>query len=193
MARARARRHAGVMAEEPDFVGDPAQIVRLGRVMSVDLGAATCVVAMGDPDGEDGEVETGALPWLTRAGETIVWAPPSEGEQVLVLAPGGDIAQAVAIPGVYSTAFPAPGNGARQFIRFEDGAEIGYDPESGEADVTLPGGGVLRIVGDVTIDGDVAVTGRITASEDVEAAGVSLTGHTHSGVQAGGSDTGPPS
>lgn len=188
------------MSEEPDHVGDIAQVLRAGRVVSVNRAAATCTVAVGDPDADDGETITGDIPWLTRAGETIVWSPPSEGEQVLLLCPGGDIAQAVALPGLYSTDFPAPGNAAREFIRFEDGAEFGYDPESGEADVTLPSGGRLIIVADggVTITGDVAIEGNVTvqgaveASDDVTGSGISLAGHTHGGVQAGGASTGGP-
>lgn len=189
------------MADPPDTTGDVSQIVREGRIVSVDRASATCIVAIGDPDGEDGETVTDDIPWLAaRAGGTIVWSPPSEGEAVLLIAPGGDIAQAVAVPGIYSTEFPAPGDGPREFIRFEDDAEFGYDPETGEADVTLPSGGKLRIVADggVSIEGDLDVTGAITAidiiaTDDVTASGVSLTGHTHSGVQSGGSDTGPPS
>ena len=183
------------MADEPDIVGDVAQILRKGRVLTVDRAAATCTVAIGDPDSQGGETETDEIPWLcTRAGETIVWSPPSEGEQVLLGCPDGDIAQGVAIPGLFSTDFPAPGAGTREFIRFGDGAELGYDPETGEADVTLPSGGRLTIVADggVTIQGDVDITGTVTVSDDVIASGISLTGHTHSGVQSGGSSTGGP-
>ena len=183
------------MSVEPDHVGDISQVLRAGRIVSVDLAAATCIVALGDPDGDDGETITDDIPWLAfKAGETILWSPPGEGEQVLLLAPGGDIAQAVAVPGIYSTAFPAPGNGSRHFIRFEDDAEFGYDPDSGEADVTLPSGGKLTIVADagVTIEGDLSVTGAIEATGDVVGEGVSLAGHTHSGVQSGGSSTGGP-
>jgi phage baseplate assembly protein V len=131
---------------------------------------------------------------VTRAGETIVWSPPGEGEQGMLLCPDGDIAQGVFLAGVYSTAFPAPGNGAREFIRFADDAEFGYDPDSGEADVTLPSGGKLTIVADggVTIEGDLEVTGSINAGDDVTASGVSLIAHTHGGVQAGGASTGTP-
>lgn len=42
------------------------------------------------------------------------------------------------------------------------------------------------------VDGDVEVTGTVTASEDVVADGVSLHDHTHSGVQTGSGDTGAP-
>jgi phage baseplate assembly protein V len=188
------------MAEEPDTVGDVAQILRLARVVSVNRATATCVVAVGDPDG-DGEVETDDIPWMVpRAGETIVWSPPSPGEQGMLLCPGGDIAQGVFLAGVYSTQFPAPDDGTREFVRFGDDAEFGYDPASSKADVTLPGGGELTIIasGGVTIDGpltvhgDVEIEGEVTASGDVTGEGISLAGHTHSGVQSGGSSTGGP-
>jgi len=178
---------------DPDTVGDVAQLLRLGRVVSVDRAAATCTVSVGDPDG--GEVTTDDIPWATlRTGETIIWAPPSIGEQVILVAPGGDIAQAVALPGVYCAAFPAPDNGSREFVRFKDGAEFGYDPATGEADVSLPGGGRLVITapGGVAIEGDVEIEGELTATGDVRAGDISLQQHTHSGVQSGGSSTGAP-
>ena len=178
---------------DPDVVGDVAQVLRIGRVASVDLAARTCTVAYGDPDGED--VISADIPWGGfRAGRMRVWSPPTEGEQGLLFAPGGDIAQAVFVPGMYSNAFPAPGDAARHFFTFDDGAEFGYDPDAGEADVTLPTGGKLTIVADggVTITGDVEVTGTITASTDVIADGISLKNHTHPGVQAGAAHTGAP-
>ncbi len=184
------------MTDQPDIVGDPAQILREGRIVSVDRKTKTCIVAIGDPDGEAGDVETAPIPWLcARAGKTIVWSPPSEGEAVLLACPGGDIAQGLAIPGLYSTAFPAPGDGTREFIRFDDDAEMGYDPETSEADVTLPSGGRLRIIADggVTIEGDLTVEGKIDADGDVTGGGVSLVDHTHGGVQAGGAETRAPS
>ena len=189
------------MNDRSDTVGDPAQILREARVVSVDRAAATCVVAIGDPDGEDGEVKSYGIPWLAaRSGETVVWSPPSEGEAGLLLCPGGDLAQGLFVAGLYSTAFPAPGNGAREFIRFADDAEFGYDPDAGAADLTLPAGATLAVVadggititGDVTIEGNVTVQGAIEASDDVTGSGISLASHTHSGVQAGAASTGGP-
>lgn len=176
-----------------DYTGDPAQYLRIGRVMSVDRASARCTVAIGDPDAD--EILTAEIEWgVTRAGETIIWSPPSINEQMLVFCPEGDIAQAVPMGAIYSQFFPAPGNASREFIRWPDGAEFGYDPESQSADLTLPEGGTLRIIatGGVTIDGDVSVTGTITASEDVFAAAISLKNHKHGGVQAGGAQTGVP-
>lgn len=188
-------------APPPDtgHTGDPAQILRTGRVQSVDAAAALCTVALGDPDGQ--EVETAEVAWATaRAGETRTWSPPSVGEQVMLLCPGGDIAQAIALPALYCTAFPAPGSGTREFIRFGDGAEIGYDPDAQHCDIALPAGatmslqadGGISITGDVAIEGNLSLQGDMEASGDVVASGISLASHRHTGVSAGSSISGGP-
>ena len=77
-------------------------VLRLGVVASVDLVWATCTV-------ESGGVVTGPLPWVAwRAGGLRVWAPPSVGEQCLVLSPEGDLGNGIVLPGLYCDAFPAP-------------------------------------------------------------------------------------
>lgn len=171
----------------PDHVADPAQILRVGRIVSVDKDGATCTVALGDPDDE--EVETTDIQWgVIRAGRTIVWSPPSEDEQVLLFCPDGDIAQAIPVAALYSDKYAAPGNGAREFVKFEDGAEFGYDPEANHYDVTLPGGATTRIES----DGGVTLVGDLTVEGDVIADGVSLKQHVHEGVQPGAGVTGMP-
>lgn len=190
-----------------DIAADPAQAIRLGRVVSVDLAQGTCIVALGDPDAAEGEAESPALPWLApRAGAIRVWFPPAEGEQVLVLCPEGDLAGAMVLGGLFCAANPRPDSTARALIQFDDGAVFTYDPESHQADVTLPAGGSLSIIapggvtieGDVVITGDVSIDGAMTASqtvtgdEDVVGGGKSLKDHRHTGVQAGGSLSGAP-
>ena len=180
-------------------------MLRVGSVLSVDLGTGTCMLEIGDPDEQP--VTTTSIKWGTiRAGETIVWSPPSVGEQVLLFCPDGDIAQAIPFGALYSNTFPAPGASLREFVRFGDGAEIGYDPEAHHYDITLPAGatiaitatGGITIEGDVTITGDVAIdgntttTGTIVADGDVTGDGVSLKTHVHTGVMTGGALSGPP-
>lgn len=171
----------------PDHVADPQQILRVGRILSVDRASATCVVAIGDPDVE--EVETTDIQWgVIRAGETIVWSPPSDGEQVLLFCPDGDIAQAVPLAALYCDTYPAPGDGMREFVRFADGAEVGYDPEAHHFDITLPGGATTRIES----DGGVTIVGDLTVIGDVTADGVSLKQHRHEGTSPGGGLSGIP-
>jgi len=182
-----------------DHVGDPSQVFRVGRIKSVDLATARCVVEIDDGEGE--EVETAEIQWgMLRCGATRIWSPPSEGEQVLLLCPGGDIAQAVPFGALASDEFPPAGDSTRELIEFADGAVFAYDPEAQRLDITLPPGATTRIEsdggveikGDVAIEGDLTLTGTATADVDVIADGVSLKHHTHPGVQAGGAHTGQP-
>lgn len=186
---------------QEDIPADPAQIARIGRVLSVDLAEGTCIVVLGDPDSDDGEMESPAIPFAAaRAGDTRVWLPPSVGEQVLLFCPEGDLALAVALGGLWSDSNPAPGSSARALIRFGDEGTFAYDPENHHADIDLPAGATLAInaqggvtiTGPVSINGDVTVTGTLTASEDVVGGGKSLKTHRHTGVQAGGGISGAP-
>jgi len=63
-------------------------------------------------------------------------------------------------------------------------------PEGGTATLNVPSG--VFINGPVEVNGDVTITGTATASEDVIGGGKSLKSHKHSGVQAGGAQTGAP-
>ena len=168
--------------------------VRYGRVAGVDLPAATCTVDIG---GDDDPLVSGPIRWIeTAAGRTRTWSPPAIGEQVLVLAPEGDLAAAIALRGVRSDEFPAAGDSLRELIAFEDGTIFAYDPESHAAElilcaggtVTLTADGGVTITGDVTIDGELTVTGDVKAGDDA----ISLVEHVHGDVQAGSAKTGAP-
>lgn len=164
------------------------RLIRLGTVASVDLPGGRCTVKAGD-------VETGPVRWIAmHAGATRSWSPPSVGEQVVLMAPGGEIGGAVALRGIFSDANPAPGDSLTESMVFMDGATFTYDPEAHHLSALLPGGGTIELQADggVTIRGDVVVQGTITASEDVIADGVSLKTHKHGGVQAGSAQTGAP-
>ncbi|WP_421722555.1 phage baseplate assembly protein V [Alloalcanivorax xenomutans] len=97
-------------------------LATLGTVADVDISQARCRVTIGD-------LKTDWLPWLTlRAGADRDWWPPSPGEQVLVISPGGDPAQGIALPAIYSDEHSAPDNRSHtRRIRFSDGTEITYD------------------------------------------------------------------
>jgi phage baseplate assembly protein gpV len=123
-----------------------------------------------------------ALHWLEGAGAWRTWSPPSVGEQVIVLSPEGDIAGAVLLRGLYSPAFPKIGADAHPRI----------DGPSGLSIVLTENGVTITAPGGIAITGDVSITGQLTASVDVVGGGKSLKGHKHSGVQAGGAQTGAP-
>ncbi|MFC3549451.1 phage baseplate assembly protein V [Lysobacter cavernae] len=181
--------------------------IRLGTVAEVDLAAARCRIDTGD-------IKTDFVPWFVpRAGQTIEWSAPVAGEQGVLLCPGGDTHGAVFLRGVYSDAFPAPGNAAaKHLVRFPDAALVEYDhvahalkaalPSGGTAEITADGGvtinGPLTVNGDTEINGhtqvngDADVSGTATVQTDVIGGGVSLKNHKTTGVMAGGALSGPP-
>ena len=107
--------------------------VRLGRVREVRTGDARARV-------EIGENRTAWLPWMSpRAGTDSIWHAPEVGEQVMVISPGGDLAQGVIFSGIYSSAMPAPSANANVRIeKYADGASVSYDRGSHKRTVALP-------------------------------------------------------
>jgi len=164
-------------------------LIRLGTIAAVDHQAARCTVSSGG-------LRIPNLPWLAlRAGASSDWDPPTVGEQCILLGPSGEPAQGIALIGLYSRQRPAPSNSANLRRRtYPDGAVIDYDHASHTLTATLPNGGKAQLVapGGVSILGDVDITGTVTVSEDVIAAGISLVNHVHGGVQGGPSNTGAP-
>jgi phage baseplate assembly protein V len=177
------------MRTPEDTPTDADQLIRFGTIASVDLGAARCTVSLDD------DAVTGPVRWLeARMGQTRTWSPPSEGEQVLVLCPAGEIGAAVALRGLVSDAFPPPGNDLLEIMQFKDGAALSYDTDNHALAIILPNGGSLRVVapGGVKVEGDLACTGAIKADGDVVAGTVSLQNHLTTGVTGGTGISGKP-
>ena len=142
-----------------------------------------------------GEIETQPLRWMTGvAGGTRTWSRPKVGEQVLLLAPEGDMAGAIALRGVVSTAHPPIADDAREIVEFEDGTRIAHDPAAKSLEINVASGGTLtiRASGGITLEGDVLVKGKITAEDDVLAGSISLQQHRHRDVQPGSGLSGVP-
>ncbi|MBB6153705.1 phage baseplate assembly protein V [Pseudomonas sp. JAI115] len=155
-----------------------------------------------------GQLLTGWLPWIAvRAGDSKDWDPPSENEQVVLFSPSGQLANGVVLTGVYSNDNPANGDRVGLHRRtYPDGAVIEYDsvahhlravlPDAGTTEIISKGG--LRIVGPIVHEGDYTqtgnqtVTGSVSVSDDVVAAGVSLVNHPHGAVKAGNEQSGAP-
>ncbi|OWF82505.1 baseplate assembly protein [Yersinia frederiksenii] len=100
-------------------------MIRTGVVTDVDTTATLCRV-------QTGELRTDWLQWLTqRAGRSRTWWAPSVGEQVLILAVGGELDTAFVLPGIFSDDHPAPSESADALhLAFPDGAIIEYEPKT---------------------------------------------------------------
>ncbi|MEW5560258.1 phage baseplate assembly protein V [Enterobacter asburiae] len=101
-------------------------LIRTGVIIETDLAEGRCRV-------QTGGITTDWLQWLTaRAGRSRTWWAPSVGEQVLILAIGGELDTAFVLPAIFSDDFPTPSASADAFhITFPDGAVIEYEPETG--------------------------------------------------------------
>ena len=169
-------------------------VLRLGTVAEVRHAApARCRVQTGDN-------LTDWLPWLTlRAGgaqDGTAWWPPVVGEQVLLLAPGGDLAQAVVLPGVFSDQRPQGSSTPGAFrLDFADTAHLEYLPGQhlhmrfGDTTLTLGAGSIEAAAGGgtFTLDGS-----GLRGEPDVVSGSISLRHHLHTGVIPGPALTGPP-
>lgn len=146
------------------------ELVRVGVIESVDLDAGKAVVRFG-------EQTTPPIDWLMPVGDTTLWIPPTEGQQVAVIAPEGDADQGFIVGGLPSSAMAPLFLGLKNAIRFKDGAQLSYDPDAGDLDVTAVAN--IRITGPagIALDGDVAITGKLDVSDDIHTPGT-ITGDT---------------
>lgn len=86
----------------PELARAIRNMIRTGIVVETDLDAGRCRV-------QTGGIYTDWLQWLThRAGRSRTRWAPSIGEQVMILAVGGELDTAFVLPGIYSDDNPAP-------------------------------------------------------------------------------------
>lgn len=176
-------------------------LIRFGIVAEVQMQPPRVRVQTGD-------LLTAWLPWIAlRAGLDQDWDPPTENEQVILFSPSGQLANGVALTGIFSDEHVANGDRAGLHRRtYRDGAVIEYDsvahhlravlPEAGTTELISQGGihivGPIIHEGDYTQTGNQIITGKTTVSEDVVAAGISLVNHLHGDVKAGPDQSGKP-
>lgn len=114
-------------------------VALMGQVVALDTTRARVRV-------QAGPITTGWLPFATvRAGPDRTWHPPEPGEQVLLVAPGGDLNQGVVVGSIYRADHPAPAD-SEDISRtlFKDGAVMEYDRAQHHWRLAVPTGG--RIV-----------------------------------------------
>lgn len=162
-------------------------LIRVGVVIDVDPDNWLCRV-------QTGELQTGWLNWLTtRAGRARTWWKPSPGEQVLLLAIGGELTTAFVLPAIFSNDNPPPSTSDDALVTvFPDGARFEYEPDSGQLLID----GVKSVVlnaDTLTLNTAVNINGPVTQqSGNLSSNGVVVHTHQHGGVQSGGSNSGGP-
>lgn len=141
---------------------------------------------------QTGDIITDFLPWITpRAHKDTHWHAPEIGEQVVLLAPSGELAQGVIMPALYQEAYPAPADTAdlhRQI--YNDGTHLEYDRAAHQLTAhVVPAGQIMLKIGNATlsmVDGKIALQVGATALTLTET-GISMTGGGSSiGVDSSG-------
>ncbi len=146
-------------------------IIRIGTIAEADYAHARVRVAIS-------ELVTGWLPWIiSRAGSAVEWWAPSVGEQVIVLSPGGDLAQGIVLPAIYQASTPPTDTDPDvRKVTYPDGTTIEYNAAAHDLKISTVGTISITSAGHVhvkaptatvdspttTFTGDVAVQKRLT-------------------------------
>lgn len=141
--------------ENTDHARRLANIARYGTVSEADYTGETAGFPAIRVALQDGEILTDWMPWFTpRAGKDRVWDPPEVGEVVMILAPSGELANGVAIPGLFSD---GNANGDRAGLErrtYDDGTVVEYDRETHTLMLDVKGDIKIKATGDIEIEAD---------------------------------------
>lgn len=147
------------------------QLVSLGTVVEFDLAARPVTARV---EFEEGWVSDDLPVFQLSAGRVRSWSAPVIGEQVMVIAPSGELGAAWALRGLPYGAFAATSAEALTTILAEwaDGAADAYDEAAHARTITIPAGGSLT----VNVGGKTLVIGEDGVSIDAAGGDISLTG-----------------
>lgn len=146
-------------------------LVRVGTVAEADYARARIRVRTGD-------LVTDWIPWATtRAGGDRSWWAPELGEQVLLLAPGGQLEDTIALPALYQDAHDAPQSSADvMHVAFGDGAFVTYDRAAGKLTVNTPGQVEITAAREVEINTGTEVTINAASKTTINSPDILLNG-----------------
>lgn len=148
-------------------------IFREATVKEVDYSKGKAIV-------EAHGIETKEIPWLEQAGDIVEWNPPTAGQRVMLVSPGGDLGRAFIMPGGFTDNVGAPHDkGAEKRVKI------------GSAVITHSAAGLFIEIDGVTFaftgEGFVQTGGK----QEHDARNVGST-HVHDGILPGPADTGLP-
>ncbi len=151
---------------------------RQGTVTEVDPEAGTVRLKLGEAD--QGDFLSAPVAYAQTAGAMKFHNPPSEGQQMMLLSPDGDLRNALAMPFGFSAANASPsGAGDQHVMTF------------GDVRIELTGGGATISVGGFTVTIDGAGFHQDGGAVDHNGTDIGDT-HTHSGIKKGPARTGTP-
>lgn len=153
---------AGVgSAESTDHSRRMSNVARYGTVAEADYTGATAGFPAIRVQLQDGEILTDWVPWFSpRAGKDRVWDPPEVGEVVMMLAPSGELANGVAIPGLFSNGNANGDRAGLQRRTYDDGTVVEYDRQAHKLtiDATASNGQVVVKGQTIQVEASGAVT-----------------------------------
>ncbi len=155
------------MSQRRELPSEVSNMIRTGVVLAVQTSPPRLRV-------RTGEIETDWIRWgERRAGAGIrTWEPPSIGEQVVLLCPEGDLAQAVAVCAIYSDTHAAPASDADvQLTQYADGSIVEFNSQTSTLSVTVGSGNVVINCDTATVTATTAVeldTPKVRCSGAVE-------------------------
>ena len=181
-----------------------AEATKWGIVSSVNPQNATARVVFSDRD----DTVSYDLPiTFANTGFAKMYSMPKVGQPVKCSFLGTGMEDGFIDGSFYNSDNPPPKTGDHlHYIAFDDGAFVEYDAESKIMTLKSGGGGIVlddivTVTKNLIVNngiasgaggGNVEIIGSVTVSNDVTASGVSLTSHTHGGVQTGSGNTGGP-
>lgn len=157
---------------------------RWGLVTSVDPSGPTARVLL-QPEG----IETGSLPIkCMAAGAVSVVCLPLNGDMVLVHPDMGDGEHGIIDGAAHNTVTPPPVMPI-----------TGKPPQQNEYVINLPGGAYLHFTGgtwyfkgNIVVEGNMTLSGTVTAQNFINLDGTEFNGHVHGGVNSGSDNTASP-
>ncbi len=152
-----------------------ANVLSVGTVVAIDPGKSSARVKIGDL--KTPLIQVNAL----RAGGMQFWWMPTVGEQVVVAAPSGDIAQAFILCSLFAKNAPSSDPNVPK-INLAGGKMI----IDGDLEIT----GNLLVKQNIQVILEMSANGNIITEADAIASGVSLKNHIH--PESIGSETGVP-
>jgi len=171
-----------------------AGMVRHGPVEEVNAKEGWVRLNLGE--GDDGKFVSAKVPYAQIAGDLKIHSAPSKGQNMTIIAPGGDVRQAVALPMTWSDQNASPNDKADEHTLTLGSVRV--DLKGNELRIAI-GGFTLTVSEDAAVFEIGGVEHRISGG-GIETIGGNVrhnsknigSDHEHTEVLKGGDLTGPP-